>query len=170
MKKSSEVFLTYTCVPPLASACIFPGCGAKTTKKQKKNKKKKRLLTMQRKLTYTKRFALPAPQRKCPVLRQQLQTVVSPRKFYTEQMFVSVSMNNLIPLRVSWQSSKRITNLVNYWSKYKSYQNTVRTRYTHNSNKFPLFQCFHNVLECCKCARVRFHCPNGLVVPRIYVT
>ena len=148
----------------------FSRMRGKNDKKTKKKQKKKRLLTMQRKLTYTKRFALPAPQRKCPVLRQQLQTVVSPRKFYTEQMFVSVSMNNLIPLRVSWQSSKRITNLVNYWSKYKSYQNTVRTRYTYNSNKFPLFQCFHNVLECCKCARVRFHCPNGLVVPRIYVT
>jgi len=34
-----------------------------------------RLLTMQRKWTYTKRLTLSTPQRKCPVLRQQLQTV-----------------------------------------------------------------------------------------------
>jgi len=36
-----------------------------------------RLLTMQRKWTYTKGFTLSTPQRKCPLLRQQLHTVFS---------------------------------------------------------------------------------------------
>ena len=39
-----------------------------------------RFLTMQRKLTYTKRFTLSTPQRNCPVLRQRLQTVLPLRR------------------------------------------------------------------------------------------
>jgi len=53
-----------------------------------------RFLTMQCKWTYTKRFTLSAPQRKWPMLWQRLQTVFPLLwKFYTEQMFVLVSMN-----------------------------------------------------------------------------
>jgi len=54
-----------------------------------------RLLTMQRKWPFTKRFTLSTPQRKCPISRQQLQTVFPRRNFYTEQMFVLVSVNIL---------------------------------------------------------------------------
>jgi len=31
-----------------------------------------------------------------------------------------------------------------------------------------MFSCFSNVLECCKCTRIRCHCANDLVVLRIF--
>jgi len=34
----------------------------------------------------------------------------------------------------------------------------IRTKYTFHSNRFCLFSCFPNILECCKCTRMRFHC------------
>jgi len=43
----------------------------------------------------------------------------------------------------------------------QSYQNT--NKITFNSNSF-LFACFSIALECCKYARVRFHCATVLVV------
>jgi len=43
----------------------------------------------------------------------------------------------------------------------KSYQNT--NKITFHSNSF-LFACFPIALECCKCARMRFHCATVLVV------
>jgi len=46
-----------------------------------------RLLTMQCKWTYTKRLTLSTSQRKCPMLRQQLQTVFFLWKFYTKPGF-----------------------------------------------------------------------------------
>jgi len=45
----------------------------------------------------------------------------------------------------------------------------IRTKYIFNSNSFPLLSCFSNVLEGCKCARMRFHCANDLVVLRSFV-
>jgi len=56
-----------------------------------------RLLAMQRKHTYTKRFNLSTPQRKCPMLRQQLHrySVFPLRQFYSKLMFVLVSMDIL---------------------------------------------------------------------------
>ena len=39
----------------------------------------------------------------------------------------------------------------------------MRTKYTFHSNSF-LFACFSIALECCKCARMRFHCAAVLVV------
>ena len=43
----------------------------------------------------------------------------------------------------------------------QSYQNT--NKITFNSNSF-LFACFSIALECCKYARMRFHCATVLVV------
>jgi len=39
----------------------------------------------------------------------------------------------------------------------------IRTKYTFNPNSF-LFGCFSIALECCKYARMRFHCATVLVV------
>jgi len=40
---------------------------------------------------------------------------------------------------------------------------TILSKYTFHSNSF-LFACFSTALECCKCARMRFHCATVLVV------
>ena len=56
---------------------------------------------------------------------------------------------------------QRITNFVNYIINIQSYQNT--NKITFHSNSF-LFACFSIALECCKCARMRFHCATVLVV------
>ena len=49
-------------------------------------------------------------------------------------------------------------------------QNLIKilTKYIFNSNNFSLFSCFSNILEGCKCARMSFHCANGLVVLRSF--
>jgi len=51
--------------------------------------------------------------------------------------------------------------LCELYNKYKSYQNT--NKITFNTNSF-LVSCFSIALECCKCARMRFHCATVLVV------
>jgi len=45
----------------------------------------------------------------------------------------------------------------------------IRTKFKFNSNNVRLFSCFSNVLEGCKCARMRFRRANGLVVLRSFV-
>jgi len=81
-----------------------------------------------------------------------------PLKYCTERMFVLVSMiiSGLSKWTFQW-----ITNFVNYIINIQSYQNT--NKITFNSNSF-LFACFSIAFECCKCARMRFHCATVLVV------
>jgi len=50
---------------------------------------------------------------------------------------------------------------VNYTINIQSNQNTIKI--TFHSNSF-LFACFSIALECCKYARMRFHCVTVLVV------
>ena len=50
---------------------------------------------------------------------------------------------------------------MDYIINIKSYHNT--NKITFHSNSF-LFACFSIALECCKCARMRFHCATVLVV------
>jgi len=77
--------------------------------------------------------------------------------FYTEQTFVLVSM---IILGLSKWSFQWITNFVNYVLNIQSYQNTNRTHIS-----FTYLLVFGGVsiaLECCKRARMRFHCATVL--------
>jgi len=74
------------------------------------------------------------------------------RWFCTEQIFVLVSIINLGLSKWNFQS---ITNFVTYIINMQSYQNT--NKITFHSNSL-LFACFSVALECCKCARMRFHC------------
>jgi len=56
------------------------------------------VLTMHHKLKCTKPFTVSTPQRKWPILRQQLHAMLSLyENFTTEQMFVLVSINILRP-------------------------------------------------------------------------
>jgi len=52
-------------------------------------------------------------------------------------------------------------NFGNYIINIQSYQNTKKMSF--HSNSF-LFACFSIALECCKNARMRFHCTTVLVV------
>jgi len=61
-------------------------------------------------------------------------SVTFKRQFYTEQMFVLVSMNIL---RLSYQAELQTVWVIKI--NIKSYQNT--TKYTSNSNRFCLFSC-----------------------------
>jgi len=66
--------------------------------------------------------------------------VFPPRKLYTEQMFVKVRMqlrNHSHTTSEAFQVAKALCDI------------------------YTIFN-----LECCKCARMRFHCDNGLVVLR----
>jgi len=67
----------------------------------------------------------------------------------------------MIILRLSKWSFQWITNFVNYTINIQSYQNT--NKITFHSNSF-LFACFSIALECCKNARMIFHCATVLVV------
>jgi len=81
-----------------------------------------------------------------------------PLRLCTEQIFVLVSM---VTLGLSRWNFQWITNFVNCIINIRSYQNT--NIITFHSNSF-LFACFSIALECCKCARMRFHCATVLVV------
>jgi len=70
------------------------------------------------------------------------QAVFLLRKFCTEQMFLLVGMQ--------LRNHVDVTQTVKRFKHYKSY-----AMYTMLN------------LECCMCARMRFHCANGLVVLRI---
>jgi len=83
---------------------------------------------------------------------------VFPLRFCTEQIFVLVSV---IILWLSKWSFQWITNFVNYIINIQSYQNT--NKITFHWNNF-LFARFSIALECCKYARIRFHCATVLVV------
>jgi len=72
------------------------------------------LLAMQRKLTYTKK-------KMSNVTATVAYSIFLVRKLCTEQMFVLVSM---AILRLSWQSSKWITNFMNFYNSVKSNENT----------------------------------------------
>ena len=50
---------------------------------------------------------------------------------------------------------------MNYIINLRSYQNT--NKITFHSNSL-LFGCFPIAIECCKCARMRFHCATVMVV------
>jgi len=52
-------------------------------------------------------------------------------------------------------------SITNYIINIQSYPNT--NKITFNSNSF-LFACFSIALQCCKSARMRFHCAKVLVV------
>ena len=80
------------------------------------------------------------------------------RWFCTEQIFVLVSIINLGLSKWNFQS---ITNFVTYIINMQSYQNT--NKITFHSISF-LFACFSIALQCCKYARMRFHCATVLVV------
>jgi len=80
------------------------------------------------------------------------------RQFCTEQIFVLVSI--IILVLGKW-NFKSITNFVNCITNVPSYQNTNKVTFHSNSL---LFACFSIVLECCKYARMRFHCATVLVV------
>jgi len=72
-------------------------------------------------------------------------------------MFVLVDMDK------SRLSSKWIKIFVNI------YKCKILSKYeqsTHLIQIANLLSCFSNDLDCCKCARMRFHCTNGLVVLR----
>ena len=83
---------------------------------------------------------------------------VFPLKFCTEQIFVLVSV---IMSELSKWSFQWITNFVNYIINIQSYQK--KNKITFHWNSF-LFACFSIALECCKYARIRFHCATVLVV------
>jgi len=68
---------------------------------------------------------------------------------------------SMIILGLSKWNFQRITTFVNYIINIQSYQNT--NKITFHSNIF-FFACFSIALECCKCARMRFHCATVPVV------
>ena len=70
----------------------------------------------------------------------------------------------MIILGLSKWSFQWITNFVNYIKNIQSYQNTNKIAFHWNSF---LFACFSIALQCCKCARMRFHCATVLVVLNI---
>ena len=109
-----------------------------------------RLLAMQGKWTYTKR--------KCPVLRQQLQTVFSCKKTLH---WANVCFSEHGYLKIELTEFKMNYKLSIFRISAKSYENTNKVPF--NSNSFSLFSCFSNVLECRKLCEMRF-CANGLVV------
>jgi len=67
----------------------------------------------------------------------------------------------MITLGLSKWCFQWITNFVIYIANIKSYQNT--NKITFQSNSF-LFAWFSIALQCCMCARMRFHCATALVV------
>ena len=73
-------------------------------------------------------------------------------------MFVLISM---LILGLSKWSFQWITNFVNYIINIQSYQN--RNKIIFHSNSF-FFACFSIALQCCKYARMIFHCATVLVV------
>jgi len=67
----------------------------------------------------------------------------------------------IIILELSKWNFQSIANFVTYIINIQSYQNT--NKITFHSNSL-LFACFSVALECCKCARMRFHCATVLMV------
>jgi len=78
--------------------------------------------------------------------------------FALRKIFVLMS---IIILGLSKWSFQWITNFVNYIINIQSYQNTNKIKF--HSNSF-LSACFSIALQCCKYARMRFHCATVLLV------
>jgi len=89
----------------------------------------------------------------------KLLTISVPSKIILHWANVCFSEHDYLGMN-KW-SFQWITNFVNYIINIQSYQNTKKI--TFHSNSF-LFACFSIALQCCKYARMIFHCATVLVV------
>ena len=86
---------------------------------------------------------------------KQIFPLIKKKRFYTEQIFLSVSVIVLVEFSMNFKLSEICNNI-------QSYQNTNKI---HNSFKQPIvFGAVCIAFECCKCARMRFHCATVLVI------